>query len=104
MDVIVIVFRKIEVPFTSSFAAAPVVPSPRFPLVRSRIHSVLFVRNESHTLSSVPTKFVAGSVVEFPDIDHGIAAAPVGVCHVATPVASDIRTLPAPGAPPRIRT
>lgn len=93
-----------DVPFTSSFAAAHVVPSPRFPLVRSLIHSVLFVRNESHTLSVVPTKFEAGSVVAFPEIDHGIAAAPVGVCHVARPAASDINTLPAPGAPPRIRT
>lgn len=98
------VFLKNDVPFTSSFPDAEVVPIPRFPFVRSLIHSVLLVRNESHTLSKVPTKLEAGSVVEFPEIDHGIAAAPVGVCHVAIHPESDIRTLPAPGAPPRIRT
>lgn len=85
------------------FAQGVLVPIPRLPFVRSRIFSTLFVRNVREKLSVVPTKLLFGSVPAFPAIAHGIAAAPVGVCQVARPTASDISIFPAPGTPPRIR-
>jgi hypothetical protein len=91
-------------PETLSRDAGTFVPIPRFPLVRSLIFSTLLVRNARPKLSRVPMKFDAGSVPAFPAIAHGIAAAPVGVCQLARPVASDMRIFPAHGTHPVIFT
>lgn len=45
----------------------------------------------------VPIKSVAPAV--FPPINHALAA--IGVCQVASPVASEVSTFPVPGDPPR---
>ena len=84
--------------------AGALVPIPRLPLIRRRIFSVLLVRNARPKLSVVPTKFDAGLVPAFHAMAHGIAAAPVGVCQLARPVASDMRIFPAHGTPPVIFT
>ena len=84
--------------------AGAFVPIPKLPFVRRRIFSMLLVRNARPKLSVVPTKFDVGSVPAFHAMAHGMAAAPVGVCHEARPVESDMRIFPAHGAPPVIFT
>ena len=87
-----------------SLEAGVLVPIPIFPLVSIRIFSTLFVRNERAKLSVVPTKLLFGSVPELPTIAHGMTAAPVGVCQLASHTASDMSILPAHGDPPVILT
>jgi hypothetical protein len=91
-------------PLIARREAGALVPIPIFPLVRIRIFSVLLVRNARPKLSVVPTKFDVGSVPAFQAIAQGIAAAPVGVCQLARPVASDMRIFPAHGTHPVIFT
>ncbi len=84
--------------------ASPIVT--RLPLApERRIPSILLRLNTRSILSMVPRKLVPATVPLLPRRDQNDPEREaIGVCHVARPVASEMRILPRPGAPPVILT
>ena len=91
-------------PATSSLAPGDAVPIPTFPALRIRIFSVLFVLTTRSIASVVPMKLVPATVPALPRRVQYAPAPLAGVCHVARPAASEVRTLLRPGVPPVILT
>ena len=87
---------------TSSRAHGVAVPIPTLPEVSIRIRSILLVIIGSTWLDIVPRFWVAVNVLP-PTVQKEPEREGSGSYQLAIPVVSDIRSLPEPGEPPRIR-